>query len=391
MSIGAINLGLPAGVAGWKMLQGKSVGDFKAFSKDALLQRDIAYLREKLPQKATAKDLLADRRLQEIVLKAYGLDAQVGMDALMRKVLDSNPTDTGSVAARMVDARYQKIAAALNYGGLVIPEISAVPSGATVVVEGIGKGETFASFSGSFGGIKVDGVSLDGLGSRQGVAAALQAAFRKADGKSSNISVTTLGGQLVFSDARGRGTAVDFAFKADPGSTARASLQATNTGSIAVAAIGGPKVKDGTTVEAVVSLYTQARFEESLGESSDTLRKAVYAKRTLPGVTSWYSVIADRNLAGVVQQVLGLPDSFGRLDVDQQKATLERRMSLSDFKDGTKLSKLLDRYVAQSSVAEAQALASSGAGLAGLVQPVPWGGDSFSGSSAAALFSIMGG
>jgi hypothetical protein len=390
MTIGVINLGLPTGVAGWKLLQGKSVTNFKAFSKDALLQRDIAYLRENLPRKATAKDLLADRRLQEMVLKAYGLDAQIGMDALMRKVLDSNPADSASVAARMVDARYKKIAADLNYGGLTIPAIPAVPSGAAVEAEGVRAGQAFTSFSGSFGGVKVSDVALRGLNSRQDIAATLQAAFRKADGRSSDISVTVLGSKLVFNDARGRGTAQDFAFVTDPGSMARASLSAGNAGSPAVAAVGGAKVSESATVQAVVSLYTQARFEESLGESSETLRKAIYAKRTLPGVTSWYSVIADRNLAGVVQQVLGLPDSFGRLNVDQQKATLERRMSLSDFKDGAKLSKLLDRYVAQSSAAEAQALASSGSGLAGLVQPIGWGGDSFSGSAAAALFSIMG-
>lgn len=391
MTIAGIALGLPNGMAGWKLLQGKSVTDFKAFTKDPLLQRDIAYLRETLPKKGTAKDLLADRRLQEMVLKAYGLDAQVGMNALMQKVLESNPSDTSSVAARMVDARYQKVAAALNYGGLTIPEIPAVPSGATVEVEGIGKGQTFTTFSGTFGGVKLSNVSLDGLSSRMDVAATLQAAFRKADGKSSAISVTVLGGKLLFSDAKGRGTATDFVFGADSASTARAGLSTSNAGSVAIAAQGGSTVKESSTIEAVVSLYTQARFEESLGDTSETLRTAIYAKRTLPTVTSWYNVIADRNLAGMVQQVLGLPDSFGRLDVDQQKATFEKRMNIADFKDSAKLSKLLNRYVAQSSAAEAQALASSGGGLAGLMQPIAWGGDSFTGSSAAALFSIMGG
>ena len=388
MSINAISVGLPTGLAGWKILQSKTPQDFSAFIKDPVLQRDIAYLRETLPTMATAKELLDDRRLQEMVLKAYGLDAQVGMNALMQKVLDSDPTDTSSVAARMTDAKYRKISSALNYGGLRIPEIPAVPSSATVQVEGIRAGKTFTSFSGTFGGISVSDVSLEGATNRIEVAAALQAAFRKADGKSSDISVTALGGKIIFSDAKGRGEAVNFTFVADPASTARASLAENLAGSKAIAAQGGPKVTDSATVEQIISLYTQARFEESLGESSETLRQAIYAKRLLPTVTSWYSIIADRNLASVVQNYLGLPDSFGTLDVDKQKSTFEQRMNITDFQDSTKLTKMLDRFVAQSSVAEAQALASS-SGIASLIQPVPWGGDTFSGASASALLSII--
>lgn len=389
MSITPVSIGLPGGMAGWKILQGKKVTDFSAFSKDPGLQRDIAYLREKLPAKLTAKDLMADRRLQEMVLTAYGLDSQIGMNALMQKVLESDPNDSGSVAARMVDSRYKQLSNALNYGGLSIPEIPAVPSTATVQIEGIRQGKTFESFSGSFGGVKVSDVDLSKVNNRLELASTLQAAFRTADGRNSDITVTALGGKLIFTDNKGRGGAASFTFVAGPGSTAQAALAANAAGSVAVPAQGGPAVTKSTTVEEIVARFTQARFEESLGATSETLRKAIYAKRSLPGVTSWYSVIADRNLASVVQGLLGLPESFGQIDVDQQKAMLERRMNIADFKDSTKLAKLLDRYVAQSSVAEAQALASS-SGIATLVQPITWGGDSFTGSSAAALFSLMG-
>ncbi|RKK03656.1 DUF1217 domain-containing protein [Pseudoroseomonas wenyumeiae] len=390
MSITPISIGLPSGTAGWKILQSKSVTDFTAFTKNPTLQRDIVYLREKLPTKLAARDLLADRRLQEMVLTAYGLDSQIGMNALMQKVLESDPADSGSVAARMVDSRYKQISSTLNYGGIAIPEIPAMPSGATVQVEGIRQGKTFESFSGTFGGVTVSNLDLSKASNRIDLAATLQAAFRKADGRKSDITVTALGGKLSFTDGKGRGAAVSFAFVASPGTTAQAALTANTTGSVAVPAQGGPAVTKSATVEEIVARFTQARFEESLGETSETLRRAVYAKRSLPGVTSWYSVIADRNLASVVQGVLGLPESFGQINVDQQKAMLERRMDIADFKDSAKLAKLLDRYVAQSGVAEAQALASS-SGIATLVQPIAWGGDSFTGSSAAALFSVIGG
>jgi hypothetical protein len=747
MSITPISIGLPGGMAGWKLLQGKSVTDFKGFIKDPALQRDLAYLRETLPTKATAKDFLADRRLQEMVLKAYGLSAQVGMNALMQKVLDSDLSDNTSVAWRMNDSRYRKIAAALNYGGAVAAK-PAVASSSILQVAGLDSRNGFATFSGNFGGVNVEGVSLLGKTSTLEIAATLQAAFRKADGGAADISVTTLGNRLIFKDAKGRGAASDLSLTTPGGSRAGMTLGVSVAGSEAVTTGKGPVVdaaavpatpsvakvrvdglmsgggmmsfsgtlgdvsvgdvsllgqtslggiasvlqaafrkadngaadisvtvsgnrlifqdargrgkaagfdfsvaagsslvttlssnaagkrakpatgeavaatpssamlelgalapgdglkafsgtfggimvsdvaldgktsgagiaaamqaafrradgnatdisvtysgtklvlkdakgrgkleefgfqgaagasaavrltstaagNEGTpaagavipsvasgatvklegfssasrlasfsgsfggltledvplsgaatredlaatlqaafrkadngatdisvsvlgtrivfkdargrgkledfafgkpggslasatlaenaagqkgsggagsagltaaTVEEIVGLYTQSLFEESLGGSSESLRRAVYAKRTLPGISNWYSVISDRNLAAVVQGVLGLPDSFAQIDVDQQKATLERRMDIADFKDPAKLSKLLERYVAMSSIEEAKAFASANS-VAALVQPISWGGDSFSGASSAALFSILG-
>ncbi|WP_120009740.1 DUF1217 domain-containing protein [Teichococcus vastitatis] len=486
MSVAAVLTGVPTGLAGWKILQGKSPGDFKAFSKDPALQKDLAYLRDKLPTKLTSKSLLDDRRLQEMVLRAYGLDAQIGFNGLMRKVLDSDPADSTSAAGRMTDSRFRQLAADLNYGGKSVAAVPAVPSKGTLQVDWAAGGVGFSGFSGSFATVQVKEVPLDGADTRQKLAEKLQAAFRKADGGRADISVTAFGLELVFSDAKGRGassfkftpavgsaatvtagtsttqpvsqtmvleklsssqnlgsftgtfgtvavsgvslkglgTAADVAaalqaaFRKADGDRADISVKAdgqtltftdarnrsnaqfnfagqatakllTNTnGTAGTAATGGPKVASSTVVDAIVQKYTQARFEESLGETSETLRRAVYAKRTLPQTTSWYSVIADRNLAEVVQTVLGLPSSFGSLDVDQQKAALSKRMDIADFKDSTKLSKLLERYVAQTSISEAKALASSN-GVVSLVQPVSWGSDSFSGASSAALFAIL--
>ncbi|HWX51603.1 MAG TPA: DUF1217 domain-containing protein [Roseomonas sp.] len=487
MSVSLVGIGLPTGMAGWKLLQNKTPSDFKAFSKDPVLQRDIAYLREALPAKLTSKDLLSDRRLQEMVLKAYGLDAQVGMNALMGKVLDSDVTDTSSVAYRMTDSRYRQIASDFNYGGLLVPEVPAVPSTARISLDGLRSGSGFTSFSGSFSGVSVQDLSLrdvqsyaqvagrlqaafraadggnsdirvvlsgldliftdakaraqpptleftpavgsgvgaevsgntvtvtgtvstgsgftrfsgsfagiavkdlalDGAASLAAVASKLQAAFRAADGNASSISVTAEGDKLVFTDVKGRNNAL-LSFTPAAGSRAAAAVTENTAGTPAVAAQGGPNVTRPDFVEQLVQRYTQVRFEESLGDTSETLRKAIYARRTLPQITSWYSVIADRNLAAVVQSTLGLPDSFGQLDVDRQKEILESRMPLSDFKDPAKLSRLLDRYVAQTSVAEAQALSSS-SGILSLMQPISWGQDSFSGASSAALFSILSG
>jgi Zn-dependent M16 (insulinase) family peptidase len=78
------------------------------------------------------------------------------------------------------------------------------------------------------------------------------------------------------------------------------------------------------------------------------LREALYAQQQLPSITNWDSIIANRPLADVIQTVLGLPEAFGALNVTQQVQVLSSRMNIADFQNPTKLSALLDQFVAMS-------------------------------------------
>ncbi|MDO9711796.1 DUF1217 domain-containing protein [Paracraurococcus lichenis] len=364
MGIDSVGLGLPDGMAGWSILSTRKATDFKALTNDPQVKADIDYLKQKLPTKATAKDMLADPRLQRIVLQAFGLDSQIGMTALVRKVLESDPSDTASFAARMTDPRYMTLARALNYGGLTIPAIPATPSEATVTVEGLGGQDLVKTFSGTFGGIAVKDLSLRDATTTAALAGKLQDAFRRADGGRSDISVKVFGTQLVLTDAKGRGAAKGFTF--DTSGSAKAALGATSVGRPATPAQGGPNVGNASILDAIAQRYTQARFEAAVGTGSDTLRAALYAQRQLPQVSNWYSVIADSNLSRVVRGALGLPDNFVKVDVDRQVEILKSKLNIADFKDSKKLGALLNRFVARDTAA-----ANTGAtsGLLALFQP----------------------
>lgn len=723
MSISGAILGLPLGTAGWRLLQSKTPADFTGFAKDPGLKRDIAYLQEKLPTKLTAKAMLADPRLQRMVLSAYGLDAQVGMNGLMEKVLNSNMADTKSVAMRMSNTLFRQIATDFNYGGTATPAVAAVPSSTQIAVDGLDSSKTIGRVSGSFGGVTVHEVDTSEATSRAQLATTLQAAFRRADGNRSDISVTVFGTNLILTDAKGRGAAQNLSFGGTAGATATllppgvtsaaaattlpssatlavsgllpgqtignfsgtfggvtltatdtsaattrpqlaATLQAafraadggrsdisvtayggtlifkdaktrggaehfsldtppggataklldttvgssgvaaapvlptastatltinafqpgqavnsfsgsfggvsvksvktdgaTNwkelastlqaafraadggradisvtarghtltftdsqgsggasgfnfdtaggatatlgatsaatppvvastatlavsglgsgqtigsiTGTFAgitpptidtsgattvadlaatlqtafraadnnainisvtvdgngnlafsdakgrggagsfsvaaaggpivtptktvaghppVAAVGGPKVTSDSFMAALVKRYTEAQFEQTVGDTSQSLRRALYAKDALPKATNWYTVIADPNLAAVVQTVLDLPASFGKVEVDQQVNILKSRMNIADFKDATKLGKLLDTFVAKASLTETSSV-SDPTGMLSLFQPIDLSGgsssDSFSGASSAALFALL--
>jgi hypothetical protein len=220
VSIPAAILGLPTGIAGWSLLKKRSIAEFSGFANDPTLRSDVTYLRAKLPGATTAKALLADPRLQQIVLGAYGLDSQIGMNGLMEKVLNSNLTDSKSLANKMTNAAFKAIARDFNYAGTTTPASAAVMSKTVLAVDGVGTGSTFGRFSGTLGGVSLRGIDISGATDRFQLASTLQAAFRKADGNRSDISVKVDGLSLVFSDAKGRGDLRDMTL--DPAGGAQA-------------------------------------------------------------------------------------------------------------------------------------------------------------------------
>ena len=220
MSINAAVLGLPTGIPGWALLQKRAIASFTGFAADPTLKSDIAYLRAKLPGATTAKAMLSDPRLQRIVLGAYGLDSQIGMNGLMEKVLNSNLTDSRSLAAKMTNAAFKTIARDFNYGGTTTPAKPAIASQTVIAIDNLRAGSGFGSFSGTLGGVTVKGLDIGAATDRFALANALQAAFRKADGNRTDLSVRVDGTSLVFTDARGRGDLRNGSF--DPATGARA-------------------------------------------------------------------------------------------------------------------------------------------------------------------------
>jgi hypothetical protein len=320
------------------------------------------------------------------------------MTALMVKVLNSAPNSTTSFATSLVDSRFSAIANAFNYGGTVTPAVPAVASSAQLTISGLAQGSDFSSFSGTFAGITLSNVNLTGDTTWAQVAGTLQAAFRQADGNSTNISVTQLGDNFTFTDAKARGSASNFAFTPDPANTGAAPTASAPSnivaGTAAKAAVGGPAVTSSAFIKQVVQQYTEAMFQQVVGNTSNTLREALYAQQELPTITNWDSVIANRPLADVIQTVLGLPQSFGALPIAQQNQVLSSRLNIKDFSNPKKLSALLDQFVAvsqeqaQSSTASPalQLLTSSPSnGIINVTVPLAPLPDSLSTNSAVAL------
>lgn len=116
----------------------------------------------------------------------------------------------------------------------------------------------------------------------------------------------------------------------------------------------------------IAARYKERAFEADLGQTSETMRLALNARRELPGLaqgaesnrTKWFTLMGTPPLRKVMETALGLPASFATLPIDDQlKQFLTRSESvfgtndLGELSQGDTLDRLLDRYTALDGIA----------------------------------------
>lgn len=122
--IGAAGLG---GIAGWRLLQRTGDQQREMMSRLPQVQREQQAFAARMASKPTAQELVADYRSLKVALTAFGLEADLGNRAFVRKVLESDLSDENSLANRLADKRYASLAEAFGFGE-VVPVSSSVVS-----------------------------------------------------------------------------------------------------------------------------------------------------------------------------------------------------------------------------------------------------------------------
>ncbi|KPH05571.1 DUF1217 domain-containing protein (plasmid) [Rhizobium acidisoli] len=79
--------------------------------------RDSAYYKENIGKVTTVDEFMGDYKLYSYAMKAYGLDDMTYAKAFMKKVLESDLSDSSSFANSLSDGRYAEFAAAFKFGG----------------------------------------------------------------------------------------------------------------------------------------------------------------------------------------------------------------------------------------------------------------------------------
>ncbi len=245
------------GLVGWQFLQRTYDTQIEAFSSSAKLQRDAAYFKENISGVTSAEDLVADRRLLEVALGAFGLQEDLPNKYFVQRILSDGTSDNSALAIRLADDRYRQ-----------------------------------------------------------------------------------------FSDAFGFG----------PGET--------------------PRTLDPALMDDVVAKFQVQQFEQAVGEQDDTMRIALFGERELARMatngqsadTRWFSVMGQPPLRKLFETALGLPASFGQVDIDKQLEVFKDRAQsvlgsdeIAQFSNPQALNKLITIYQARNQINEFSSLGSPAA------------------------------
>ncbi|MBU2484989.1 MAG: DUF1217 domain-containing protein [Alphaproteobacteria bacterium] len=95
---------------------------------DPVISRELQYYRDTIGSITTIDEFLANDRVFAYAMKAYGLEEMTYAKAFIRKVLESDLTDTGSFANLLTDTRYKTLAAAYDFGNTKTSEIVQTPT-----------------------------------------------------------------------------------------------------------------------------------------------------------------------------------------------------------------------------------------------------------------------
>ncbi len=117
--------------------------------------------------------------------------------------------------------------------------------------------------------------------------------------------------------------------------------------------------------EKILSAFKNRQFEIAVGEQDSDLRLSLSLKRDLGSILEktstdagmWFSVMGNRPLREVFEKALGLPTSFGTLDLDLQLAGFRERAQvvfgdskLSQFSEPKKMDELNRMFLVRSQI-----------------------------------------
>lgn len=110
------------GLAGWRFLERTGEMQRAAFNKGPMLEREAAYFTENIGKITSAEELVRDRQLLKVALGAFGLEGEIDKKFFIRKVLESDPLDPKSMANRLSDPAFGKLAKAFGFGDMLGPK-----------------------------------------------------------------------------------------------------------------------------------------------------------------------------------------------------------------------------------------------------------------------------
>lgn len=110
-----------SGYVGWVALKRSLPMQAQALANSPAIRRDEDYFRARIGSVKTADDLVNDSRLLKVALTAFGLEADLGSRAFIKKVLTDGTLNADALANKLSDKQYLKFSAAFGFGDFATP------------------------------------------------------------------------------------------------------------------------------------------------------------------------------------------------------------------------------------------------------------------------------
>ncbi|AVO38551.1 DUF1217 domain-containing protein [Pukyongiella litopenaei] len=105
-----------SGLVAWRFLTRTYDAQIDTYARSPAVTRDTGYFLEKITEVSTAADLVADRRLLQVALGAFGLQDDIDDRYFVRKILEDGTTSDDALAIRLTDQRYRDLSDAFGFG-----------------------------------------------------------------------------------------------------------------------------------------------------------------------------------------------------------------------------------------------------------------------------------
>ncbi len=102
-------------LASYRLMSGDMTRQLSIAAKAPQVARDTEYYRSHIGKVTSVDEFIEDQRLFAYAMKAHGLEDMTYAKAFMRKVLESDISDTKSFVNKLADKRYLEFAKAFNF------------------------------------------------------------------------------------------------------------------------------------------------------------------------------------------------------------------------------------------------------------------------------------
>lgn len=273
-------------------------------AKDPQVKADIAYFTTQIAKLKTPDDFLNNPKLVNFVLTAFGLQTESSAMGIVKQVLTQDPTSSKSLANKLADPRWQKLATAIDFFHRGVAGLQAYTSTTSAKIQS-------------------GGVSLT-LNTAPNFKLGQQITFADTANPHQNFmtgSVTKINGSSVTINVpAGLGTI-------GAGTINKWTVFANN------AKTGGTTTQPSQVVQNIVQQYTTAQFENSLGQQSTPAEEAAYFLRNSNSVTSVYQLLGDRVMLDVIEGALGLPKNIAVQPIADQARLLQSQLDITKLQN----------------------------------------------------------